>query len=116
MEIKTIKKEAPEEFDAAVNAALADGWCLTDRKLIQTPAGYYDYYNAELVKLDPPAEPAEPEQPDPFEALRTIQAFCMVTSLEDCTGERCPLEGWCSRLTQCTDPSDWRLPAREDDA
>ena len=111
MEIKTIWLYSPALFDDAVNSAIAEGWRLTRRELVQATEDIdASAFYAELVKLDPPAEP---EKGDPFEALRTIQALCMSTSLEDCAGERCPLEGWCSRLTQCADPSDWRLPERE---
>jgi hypothetical protein len=51
-QIKTIALNCQHDFDEAVNGALQDGWKLTKRRLVQTPAGYTNYYYAELERDD----------------------------------------------------------------
>lgn len=49
-QIKTILIDNPTDFDDQVNTCLADGWKLTERKMLQTPADCSDYFYAELEK------------------------------------------------------------------
>ena len=60
MKIKTIRwrLDAAEQFDEEVNAALAEGWHLTKREVLDgrqlsTDAYLHRMLYAELVKLDP---------------------------------------------------------------
>lgn len=102
MRIKTITREEPDKFDAAVNKALDEGWQLTDRRLIQTPAGTHDYMYAELVQLDPVPEPKAPPEIDLLAAARVIQRECHKHGR--CT--ECPLNGICDNKQ----PDYWNLP------
>lgn len=107
MEIKTIKNrlDNAKDFDAEVNAALADGWRLIRRDVIlpvQPNTGstyFHTMLYAELVKLDPPAEP---EKPDALAAMRVIKETC--SSVDSC--EDCPVQPWCNLHA----PHLWELP------
>lgn len=52
MEIKTIVAEYPEDFDAQVNDALKEGWCLNKRDIRQTDEHDFHLY-AELTRQAP---------------------------------------------------------------
>ncbi len=97
MEIKTVVESHnwPGAFDDKVNEALADGWRLTRRDVLQGSDRFY----AELVKLD---LPAEPETPDLLTAMRAIKAEC---DSHDSCGD-CPARPWCNYHT----PNNWELP------
>lgn len=47
-QIKTVMTDNPTDFDCQVNTCLAEGWKLTERKLLQMPADCSDYFYAEL--------------------------------------------------------------------
>ena len=116
MKIKTITEELPfsNRFDDKVNDAMGAGWRLVKREVI--PAGpnpgSHRLLYAELVELDP--VPEVPETADPFDAVRAVKATCLATPLEDCHADRCPLFSWCNRLSECADPTDWKIPEKED--
>lgn len=107
MKIKTIVDDDPREFDAQVNAALAEGYMLGHRGTLQGTKVTVGHY-AQLVLLDP-----APGLPDPLGAVRAIREMCESTSLADCTGGKCPLEEWCQQLASAGDPTDWVLPEEE---
>ena len=102
MKIKTIAKEASWEFDEEVNQALEEGYTLTSRRLIGTPAGTRDYHYAELVQLDPLPEPQEI---DPMAAVRAIRDVC--ERQKSCG--RCPLTNLCDHFFVGS-PCDWDMP------
>lgn len=104
MEIRTIAQTDPTVFDDEVNTSLMLGWRLTKRHLVQTPAGTKDYFYAELVKLDPPAEP---EKPDLLKAVQVIKAEC--DSHGSC--EDCLVYPWCDYNAPCR----WKLPEEVQD-
>lgn len=126
MKIKTITEELPfsNRFDDKVNKAMDDGWRLARRDVI--PAGSnpdsHRLLYAELVQLDPAPEvpegdapgAPEPQPADPFDAVRAIKAACLATSNDDCCTDRCPLYGWCVKLRNGGDPTDWEIPEKGD--
>lgn len=106
MKIKTIVHDEPGCFDEQVNQMLEEGYILGERGLIvPNTAGKVAHY-AQLVLPDPPAEPAPF---DPGLALHQVQTFCHSVDQNDCGTDRCPLNGWCQRLRDCADPTDWDL-------
>lgn len=95
MEIKTIYKQMDlrREFDEEVNQALAAGWRLTRRDVLDgrpLPDNVFMHRGlyAELVKLDPPQVQ---EAPDIMAAVRLIQGTCL--QFESC--KDCPLWDIC---------------------
>ena len=112
MEIKTIVKRLDNaaEFDAAVNAAIADGWALS-RRTVLTPAQpncslayFHTMLYAELVKLDEPVEQVEPTTWQ--EAVDVLRNTCASTAECD---ESCTMHAWCdSNLAD--DPASWTQP------
>lgn len=118
MKIKTVyqpldtpRGERLDSFDNQVNALLADGWVLTDRKVIEAQSGaYIDVLYAELVLPDRKAEP-EPITPAPALALRQIKEICEAVT-DSC--DNCPIKDWCfGPLKNGDDPTDWELPEVE---
>lgn len=119
MKIKTIAKELNintlEAFDTEVNAALDEGWLLTKREVIPgaalgTTAYAPPVLYAELVQLDEPEDLPAPPPMDPFDALRAVQEFC--DTQEKCGA--CPLYDWCCQLRTGGDPTDWKIPEKEE--
>ena len=113
MKIKTIVVNTHDAdiFDNLVNTQLANGYQLLRRDIIPgfpLDGGEYVYHKmyAELVLPDPPAEQ---ETFDPALALHRVQTFCHSVDQNDCGTDRCPLNGWCQRLRDCADPTDWDL-------
>lgn len=49
-QIKTITRAGASEFDETVNAALAEGWQLIERRLVQTPTGAVGFHYAQLER------------------------------------------------------------------
>jgi hypothetical protein len=107
MKIKTIIHDYPVKFDEQVNQAIEEGYLLERRELVPLDATSKAYHYAQLVLPDPPAEP---EPFDPGLALHQVQTFCHSVDQNDCGTDRCPLNGWCQRLRDCADPTDWDLP------
>jgi hypothetical protein len=105
MKIKTISSDLKwvGDFDNKVNEAMDAGWQLVRREVI--PGGPLDSNKlyAELVLPDTPAPF------DPALALHQVQTFCHSVDQNDCGTDRCPLNGWCQRLRDCADPTDWDL-------
>jgi hypothetical protein len=110
VKIKTIVYDQPDDFDALVNEALAEGYMLEYRGTLpggtMARIGHY----ARLVLLDP--EP-EAEKADPMEAVRAVRATCLGTNVADCHTGLCPLAKWCEQLGDGGDPTDWVLPGEE---
>lgn len=103
MEIRTVINYNPGDFDSNVNSSIAEGWHLTKRELVQTPAGTKDYLYAELVKVDEPAEPVTWQ-----EAAQVLKSTCS----ENDTCDTCKLREWCDEyLAKATEPQDWEVPA-----
>lgn len=103
MKIKTIRKrlDYAVNFDKEVNDALAEGWHLAKREVLDgrqlgPDAFQHRMLYAEMVRLDP--EP-EPQEIDPMEAAHAVHAEC--SKHESCT--TCPLENYCT----CTPPHEW---------
>jgi hypothetical protein len=106
MEIKTIYKQMDlrREFDEEVNAALAAGWTLTRRDVLDgrpLPDNVFMHRGlyAELVKPDPPK--AQPE-PDLMAAVRMINKLC----LQFGACRHCPLDDICEHRP----PNFWDPP------
>lgn len=118
MKIKTITEELPfsNRFDDKVNEAMDDGWHLVRRDVI--PAGpnqnSHRLLYAELAQLDPAPGVPEPQPADPFDAVRAVQAACLNVPQTECNEGRCPLYGWCQKLPECSDPTDWTIPEKKD--
>ena len=105
MKIMTIAKRDPDSFDEYVNKALEEGYQIEHRAVLQTNRDEILYY-AQLVLPD---QAPEPEAFDPGLALHHVQTFCHSVDQNDCGTDRCPLNGWCQRLRDCADPTDWDL-------
>lgn len=102
MEIKTVVRFNPTIFDSDVNHLMADGWHLTKRELVQTPAESRDYFYAELVKVDEPAEPVTWQ-----EAAQVLKSTCS----ENDTCDTCKLREWCDEyLARGAEPQEWEVP------
>lgn len=107
MKIKTIviRLDYAEKFDIKVNAAMAEGWMLSRRTVLQPPAQPNDnktYFStmlyAELVKPD---EPTEESWED---AVRVIMNTCAGHDCDDC-----PMCDWCA-INLKDAPSVWSTP------
>lgn len=99
MKIKTIRTrlDNAETFDTEVNTALAEGWRLGRRDVLNS--GTPDKHTmliAELVQLDPAPEP---QKIDPVAAARVIAEECC--KHDSC--RTCALDGICN----CTPPYHW---------
>lgn len=100
MEIKTIirpltLRSYSTQFDAEVNAALKEGWELTEVRPLND--------GAELCAiLTREAAHESPQKPSPMEAMRVVQAYCRTQ--EGC--KACGLRQYCHRTT----PPYWQLP------
>lgn len=116
MEIKTIYKQMDlrRDFDEEVNAALAGGWTLTRRDVLDgrpLPDNVYMHRGlyAELVKYDPDPESAvlyrDPKEMDLMDAVRMIYNTCLL--YDHCA--HCPLEDICEAEV----PYKWDPPAEE---
>lgn len=104
MKIKTVAHGSPDEFDNLVNAWLAEGYRLLERRLVQTLAGSADYCYAELVMPD---EAPAPTQLSLAEMLQQISTTCKTTPTCD---EACPLHGWCTHPQNGVgvEPGEWQ--------
>jgi hypothetical protein len=94
MQIKTIREQhiLSKSFDDMVNEALAEGWQLTRRTVIN------DKLYAELVMPDEP-QPREPL--DWKEAVNALRDMC---GESPCLG--CPARNWCVE-EKWKVPKDW---------
>lgn len=106
MKIKTIVHDHPNQFDAQVNQFLGEGYLLEERGVMPVAGDGKTYHYARLVLLDPPAKD---KGFDALQALYQVQQFCSSVDQNDCGTDRCPLNGWCQRLRDCADPTDWDL-------
>lgn len=96
IQIRTVTQNDPGIFDNCVNLSIKDGWKLTKRELVQTPAGTKDYYYAELVKEDDPKLETPPITWQ--QAVETIKGIC--NGREDCLdGGECPMFCYCRGQT-----------------
>lgn len=109
MNIKTIREQRADLFDANVNFALENGWRLARRDIVPCPANPYNtLFFAELVKLDPVEEPAPMSY---TEALRVIRDTCRDAA--DCSKDGCPIWAWCDKYIPNdipASPNDWDIP------
>lgn len=110
MKIKTIRKklEYAEEFDAGVNAALADGWKLVKREVLRPfsqPGGGALAHMMLYAELEKPDEkPATEAQPsDLLAAARLLRDYC--NRVDYCAD--CPLE---ALGCHSNPPFDWEFP------
>ncbi|MEE1400908.1 MAG: hypothetical protein UF305_01270 [Oscillospiraceae bacterium] len=100
MEIKTIirpltLRSYSTQFDAEVNAALKEGWELTEVRPLHD--------GAELCAiLTREAAPESPQKPSPIEAMWVVQAHCQTQ--EVC--KACKLHQFC----HWSPPPYWQLP------
>lgn len=87
MKIKTIVEGHAVDFDAAVNAALDEGYRLVRRDVIN------DHHYAQLEKTD------EPIQLNLMDAVRTVHEECL--KYDSCRD--CPLDDICGNIS----PAEW---------